>query len=74
MKLHGEEVIDASRKAGNARFCNHSCEPNCEVQKWSVGGEHCMGIFARGAIAADTELNFDYQFERFGGERQVKAG
>ena len=39
MNLGGGEVIDASRKAGPCRFCNHSCAPNAETQKWLVGGE-----------------------------------
>lgn len=38
MNLGGGEVIDASRKAGKCRFCNHSCEPNAETQKWLVNG------------------------------------
>jgi hypothetical protein len=30
------QVIDASKKGGLARFINHSCDPNCETQKWQV--------------------------------------
>lgn len=30
-------MIDATRKGSEARFINHSCDPNCEMQKWQVG-------------------------------------
>jgi len=30
------QLIDASKKGGLARFINHSCDPNCETQKWQV--------------------------------------
>ena len=30
------EVIDACSKGTDARFINHSCEPNCRIEKWQV--------------------------------------
>lgn len=27
-------VIDAGIKGSQARFINHSCEPNCHIEKW----------------------------------------
>lgn len=48
------------------RFINHSCEPNCETQKWVVEGELAIGLFALRDIAVGTELTFDYNFERYG--------
>jgi len=39
MKSGGSEVIDATYYGNTARFINHSCEPNCETQKWNVLGE-----------------------------------
>ncbi|KNE66722.1 hypothetical protein AMAG_11220 [Allomyces macrogynus ATCC 38327] len=33
MSLQKDEIIDAQRKGGLARFINHSCNPNCETQK-----------------------------------------
>lgn len=30
------EVIDGYRKGTIARFVNHSCDPNCHIEKWSV--------------------------------------
>jgi hypothetical protein len=48
------------------RFINHSCDPNCETQKWVVRGELAIGLFALRDIAAGEELTFDYNFERYG--------
>ena len=28
------EVIDAGLKGSEARFINHSCNPNCHIEKW----------------------------------------
>eukprot|EP00850_Spirogloea_muscicola_P016142 SM000129S26129 [mRNA] locus=s129:103658:108452:+ [translate_table: standard] len=67
------EVIDAYRKGNLSRFLNHSCSPNCEVQKWSVGGEVCIGVFAVTDIAANEELTFDYNFELLGGAHAKKC-
>ncbi|TVU49513.1 hypothetical protein EJB05_00826, partial [Eragrostis curvula] len=39
-------IIDATNKGNMSRFINHSCEPNTEMQKWSVDGETRVGIFA----------------------------
>ena len=33
-------------QGNNARFINHSCDPNCETQKWLVRGELAIGLFA----------------------------
>lgn len=28
------EVLDAGLKGSEVRFVNHSCDPNCHIQKW----------------------------------------
>ncbi|GLC55996.1 hypothetical protein PLESTB_001053200 [Pleodorina starrii] len=66
MNIGNGEVIDACRKGNISRFINHSCEPNCETQKWLVRGELAIGLFAVRDIPKDTELTFDYNFERYG--------
>jgi len=62
MSLSKNEVIDPTNKGNMARFINHSCEPNCETQKWNVLGEVCVGIFTLRDIQPDEELTFDYGF------------
>lgn len=44
---------------------NHSCEPNCEMQKWSVNGLFRMALFALRDIDANEELGYDYNFSLF---------
>lgn len=61
-------VIDAHVMGNCARFINHSCDPNCEVQKWVVNGLPCMGIFALRDIKMDEELTFNYNFQIYNGE------
>lgn len=51
-----------------ARFVNHSCEPNCEIQKWSVNGRFRMGLFAQRDIEPGEELTYDYNFSLFNPE------
>ena len=71
MSLNSDEAIDASRRGNFARFCNHSCDPNCVPVKWNVLGETRVGLFAKTFIRSGTELTFDYQFERIGAKKQV---
>lgn len=66
MSLKSDLIIDASKKGNISRFMNHSCNPNCETQKWLVGGKIRIGLFSKKPIKAGTELTFDYKFERFG--------
>ena len=47
------------------RFVNHSCEPNCEMQKWNVKGEFRMALFALRDIQHNEELTYDYNFSLF---------
>lgn len=68
--LDRSECIDASNMGNLARFMNHSCEPNCQTQKWVVNGELRIGLFAKYDVPAGTELTFDYNFERFGSKKQ----
>ena len=63
MSTSHNEVIDPARRGNMARFINHSCDPNCETQKWNVLGEICVGIFAKKNIKEDEELTFDYRLD-----------
>lgn len=68
MMLQKGEYIDATKKGGFGRFINHSCEPNCYVDKWVVGNRLRMGIFTKKVIVRGEELSFDYNVDRYGGE------
>lgn len=67
------EVIDACRKGTEARFINHSCEPNCHIEKWRVNGEFCIGVVASGDIKAGTELTYDYKFESVSDDNMLQC-
>jgi SET domain-containing protein len=53
-------VIDAGVDGNEARFINHSCDPNCE----SVIEGRRVFIEAIRSIAAGEELAYDYQIQR----------
>ncbi|KAI5806503.1 histone-lysine N-methyltransferase [Peziza echinospora] len=71
MSLGKSEFIDATKKGGLGRFCNHSCNPNCYVDKWVVGDKLRMGIFAKRDLKASEELVFDYNVDRYGANPQA---
>ena len=70
MSLSRGEFVDATRKGNLGRFCNHSCNPNCFVDKWVVGDKLRMGIFAERRIRAGEELVFNYNVDRYGAKPQ----
>ncbi|KAH2207151.1 histone methyltransferase set2 [Aspergillus fumigatus] len=70
MSLSRGEFVDATKKGNLGRFCNHSCNPNCYVDKWVVGEKLRMGIFAERAIQAGEELVFNYNVDRYGADPQ----
>lgn len=59
-------VID-SRNMGNlCRFVNHSCLPNCHMQKWKVDGFVRLALYAMKNIEMGEELTWDYDFTWYG--------
>jgi len=70
MSLAKSEFVDATKKGNLGRFCNHSCNPNCYVDKWVVGDRLRMGIFAERQIEAGEELTFNYNVDRYGADPQ----
>ncbi|KAK9247150.1 hypothetical protein V1506DRAFT_533077 [Lipomyces tetrasporus] len=70
MMLQKGEFVDATQKGCLARFCNHSCNPNCYVDKWAVKDKLRMGIFAKRDILAGEEITFDYNVDRYGAQAQ----
>lgn len=66
MEIGPDVTIDAGLAGGLARFLNHSCGPNCMTQKWQVGNETRVAMFAVKDISAGEELSYDYQWCHFG--------
>ena len=60
-------VIDATRKGNSARWINHSCAPNCEVDDEGLR----IFIDARRDIRPGEELTYDYNLQI--GEKHTKA-
>ncbi|HKT72496.1 MAG TPA: SET domain-containing protein-lysine N-methyltransferase [Steroidobacteraceae bacterium] len=58
--VDGKTVIDAGVDGNEARFFNHSCEPNCE----SVIENRRVYIEAIRAVQPGEELTYDYQIGR----------
>lgn len=58
-------IIDATR-GSIARFVNHSCAPNCRMEKWTVDGKPRMALFAgENGIMTGEELTYDYNFDPY---------
>ncbi|KAJ5693397.1 Histone-lysine N-methyltransferase H3 lysine-36 specific [Penicillium macrosclerotiorum] len=70
MSLNKGEFVDATKRGNLGRFCNHSCNPNCYVDKWVVGEKLRMGIFAERAVQIGEELVFNYNVDRYGADPQ----
>lgn len=70
MSLTKGEFVDATKKGNLGRFCNHSCNPNCFVDKWVVGDKLRMGIFVERRVKAGEELVFNYNVDRYGADPQ----
>ncbi|EKD21480.1 uncharacterized protein L3040_006140 [Drepanopeziza brunnea f. sp. 'multigermtubi'] len=65
MSFDQNMIIDAT-KGSIARFVNHSCNPNCKMVKWIVGGKPRMALFAGdNPIMTGDELTYDYNFDPF---------
>uniref|UniRef100_A0A3Q1JQ02 Histone-lysine N-methyltransferase, H3 lysine-36 specific n=1 Tax=Anabas testudineus TaxID=64144 RepID=A0A3Q1JQ02_ANATE len=71
LTLDKDRIIDAGPKGNEARFMNHSCQPNCETQKWTVSGDTRVGLFALVDISEGTELTFNYNLECLGNGKTV---
>jgi hypothetical protein len=53
-------VIDAAVDGNDARFINHSCDPNCEA----LGEGTRIFIYAKRSIRKGDELFYDYAYAR----------
>ncbi|KAK5123930.1 hypothetical protein LTR85_002127 [Meristemomyces frigidus] len=63
-RMMDDEIVDATKKGGIARFINHSCSPNCTAKIIKVEGTPRIVIYALKDISKNEELTYDYKFER----------
>jgi serine/threonine protein kinase len=73
MSLDGDIYIDARKTGGLARYLNHSCQPNCKLDRWKVFGVSRAVVFATRDILAGEELTFDYKWIRRRGRAPTKC-
>jgi SET domain-containing protein len=52
-------IIDGNRNGNDARFVNHSCNPNCETYSF----DEKLYIYADREILRGEELTFDYKLK-----------
>ncbi|KAL8488684.1 hypothetical protein ACS0TY_024825 [Phlomoides rotata] len=73
-EINKDFVIDATFKGNASRFLNHSCAPNCKLEKWQVEGETRVGVFASRSIEVGEPLTYDYRFVQFGPQVPCHCG
>jgi len=73
MALDDKVYLDAKKAGGLARYINHSCRPNCKIERWKVKGNYRAAVQALQDISAGTELTFDYQWTRKTGRAPTKC-
>jgi len=66
--LDKKTVVDGNSRGNDARYINHSCDPNCEavIEKGKIW------IYAKKNIQSGVELAYDYQYERTGPKEDAK--
>nr|XP_009860574.2 uncharacterized protein LOC100184753 isoform X1 [Ciona intestinalis] len=69
LTIDKDRIIDAGPKGNYSRFMNHSCDPNCETQKWMVNGDTRVGLFALREIQDGEELMFNYNLDCLGNDK-----
>ncbi|XWS73134.1 hypothetical protein CRYUN_Cryun02cG0099200 [Craigia yunnanensis] len=73
-EIRKDFTIDATFKGNTSRFLNHSCDPNCVLEKWQVEGETRVGVFSSRSIEVGEPLTYDYRFVQFGPEVKCYCG
>ncbi|KAK6156665.1 hypothetical protein DH2020_010913 [Rehmannia glutinosa] len=72
-EINKDFVIDATFKGNASRFLNHSCAPNCKLEKWQVEGEIRVGVFASRSIEVGEALTYDYRYLELEGDINRRA-
>ena len=65
--------LDALPMGSTARFANHSCGPNCELQRWIVNGEPRICLVSLQAMQAGRKT-YNYQYYQDGFDNAGEAG
>ncbi|GKY90554.1 hypothetical protein MPSEU_000029100 [Mayamaea pseudoterrestris] len=73
MALDEGVYLDARQRGSIARYVNHSCNPNCKVERWKVRGVVRAAVVALREIKPNEELSFDYKWERKRGRAPTKC-
>jgi uncharacterized protein len=60
-RISRTKTLDGSSRSNTARYINHSCRPNCEIDIYRGR----IYILAKRRIKAGEELNYDYDSEFF---------
>ncbi len=68
LSINDELSVDGERNGNEARFINHSCEPNCEVYVF----DEVPYIYAMVEIHRWEELTFDYKLNSSFGRKLTK--
>jgi len=61
-RLDKEDIVDATRIGGMARFINHCCEPNAYARIIDGGSDKHIVIMAAQEIKTGEEIVYDYKF------------
>jgi hypothetical protein len=69
LNLDADTAIDGAEQGNDARFINHSCEPNCELYIFDA----IPYIYAMQDIPAEVELTFDYHLQSATSRRISRA-
>lgn len=67
--LENDYYIDARVKGNESRFINHSCWPNCKLEKWRIAGTVHSVIVALKDIKIGEEITFSYGWKEPFGNR-----
>lgn len=62
MELGDNKWLDAKSFGNKSRLVNHSCQPNCYMQKWDVDGYVVVILTSSQSIKCGAELLYDYNF------------
>jgi len=67
-------VLDATHKGSYARFINHHCQPNAELQPWSVGTYRKLAVTLVRDVDEGEEVTFSYDYEHGEIEQECWCG